>query len=65
MPELDEAQERRKKAGEYLKMADKLFKASDYEGAHSLVTAAMEADPRNPYAVAYKERIEQSAGRGG
>ena len=58
MPELDEAQERRKKAGEYLKMADKLFKASDYEGAHRLVTAAMEADARNPYAVAYKERIE-------
>ena len=54
MPGLDEAtrQERRKKAGEYLKMADKLFRAADFEGAMRLVQNAMEADPNNPYAAA-------------
>ena len=59
VPELDDAtrQERRKKAGDYLKMADKLFKGSDYEGAARLVQAAIETDPHNPYAIAYQERI--------
>ena len=59
MPEINSAanQERRRKAGEYLKMADKLFKAADYDGANRLVLLAMQTDPRNPYAIAYQERI--------
>ena len=39
-------------------MADKLFKASDFEGANKLVLLAMQTDPRNPYAIAYQERIQ-------
>ena len=59
MPDVDDAtrQERRKKAGDFLKMADKLFKGGDLEGAMRLVNSAMETDPQNPYAVAYRERI--------
>ena len=43
MPELDDAtrQERRKKAGDYLKMADKMFKVADYEDAERLVRLAI------------------------
>ena len=60
MPDPDDAirQEQRKKAGDFLKMADKLFKGSDYEGAVRLVQLAMQTDPHNPYAVAYMERIK-------
>jgi hypothetical protein len=59
VPEVDDAQrqERRKKAGDLLKMADKLFKGSDFEGAARLVTMAMETDPQNAYALAYQERV--------
>ena len=59
MPEVDDAQrqERRKKAGDLLKMADKLFKGSDFEGAARLVAMAMETDPQNAYALAYQERV--------
>jgi len=60
VPEVDDAQrqERRKKAGDLLKMADKLFKGSDFEGAERLVQMAMETDPQNAYALAYQERVK-------
>ena len=60
MPEITDAQqqERRKRAGDLLKMADKLFKGSDFEGAARLVNMAMDADPKNAYALAYQERIK-------
>jgi hypothetical protein len=60
VPEPEDAtkQEQRKKAGDFLKMADKLFKGSDFEGAARLVDLAMKTDPQNPYAVAYMERIK-------
>ena len=60
MAEIDDAQrqERRKKAGDLLKMADKLFKGSDFEGAARIVQMAMETDPQNAYAQAYQERIK-------
>lgn len=60
MAEITDAQqqERRKRAGDLLKMADKLFKGSDFEGAARLVNMAMEADPKNAYALAYQERIK-------
>ena len=60
MPEVNDAQrqERRKKAGDLLKMADKLFKGSDIEGAARLVNMAMETDPQNAYALAYQERVK-------
>ncbi len=60
MTEVDDAQrqERRKKAGDLLKMADKLFKGSDFEGAARLVDVAMETDPQNAYALAYQERVK-------
>jgi hypothetical protein len=58
--EVDDAQrqERRKKAGDLLKMADKLFKGSDFEGAARLVQMATETDPQNAYALAYQERVK-------
>ena len=60
--ERDEAarQELRQKAGEYLRTADKLFKAGDYDGAARNVGLAAEVDPRNPYARAFEERIRQA-----
>jgi hypothetical protein len=60
VPEIDDAQrqERRKKAGDLLKMADKLFKGSDFEGAARIVQMAMETDPHNAYALAYQERVK-------
>jgi hypothetical protein len=60
VPEVDDAQrqERRKKAGDLLKMADKLFKGSDFEGAARLVQMAMDTDPHNAYALAYQERVK-------
>ncbi|MEO8167797.1 MAG: hypothetical protein ABI623_06090, partial [bacterium] len=58
MSELDDAQERRKKSGEFLRLADKLYKTSDFEGALKLVAQATDADPDNPYALAYRERVE-------
>src|SRR5262245_54717523 len=53
-----ERQERRKKAGELLRMADKFFKFGDFEEADRLAVRATEADPGNPYAQAYRERIK-------
>ncbi len=63
MAELDEAtrQEQRKKAGDYLKMADKLFKGGDLNGATRLVQMAMAVDPQNPYVNAYAERLKIAA----
>ena len=60
MPVIDDAQrqEQRKKAGDFLKMADRLFKGGDFEGAAKLVQNAMATDPQNPYAIAYHERIK-------
>ena len=62
MPEIDDAtrQEQRKKAGDFLRMADKLFKGGDYEGAGRLVQLAMTTDPQNPYALAYQERVKHA-----
>ena len=62
MAELDEEakQERRRRAGELLRVADKLLKAADIEGAARNVRLAIEADPRNPYAKAFEERIRHA-----
>lgn len=62
MADLSDAtkQERRLRAGELLKMADKLFKASDLEGALRSVSQAIEIDPKNPYAIAYQERVRHA-----
>jgi len=59
MAEQDDAakQDKRRLAGDYLKQADKLFKSGDFEGAQRLVLLAMETDSRNPYAIAYQERV--------
>ena len=59
--ELDEEarQQRRLRAGEYLRAADRLFKSGDYEGAARNVHLAIDVDPRNPYAKAFEDRIRQ------
>jgi hypothetical protein len=59
-----ERQERRKKAGELLRMADKFFKFGDFEEADRLAVKATEADPGNPYAQAYRERIKYAVEAG-
>ena len=60
-----ERQERRRKAGELLRMADKFFKFGDFEEADRLAVKATEADPGNPYAQAYRERIKYAVEAGG
>lgn len=51
----DEAKKR--KSGDLLKNVDKLLKTDDYRGALDLIEQALEIDPGNFYARAYKDRI--------
>lgn len=48
---------KKKQAGEYLKNADRLLKAAEFEAALEDVERCLELDPGNFYAHAYKERI--------
>jgi class 3 adenylate cyclase len=49
--------ERKKRINDYLKHADQLLKASDYDAAFVEVERALGLDPNNYYALAYRERI--------
>jgi class 3 adenylate cyclase len=49
--------ERKKRINDYLKHADQLLKASDYDAAFLEVERALALDPNNYYALAYRERI--------
>jgi CheY-like chemotaxis protein len=46
--------------GEYLKRADKLIKEANFDGAEHEVERALQMEPNNVYALAYRERIKDA-----
>ncbi len=46
--------------GEYLKRADKLIKEANFDGAEHEVERALQMEPNNVYALAYRDRIKDA-----
>ena len=60
MPENPQSSGKVKDVALLLRNADRLVKESQYDAALEVIGRARELDPRNPYAIAYEERVRSA-----
>src|SRR5512147_200034 len=58
MPERPRVDEKARDVALLLRNADRLVKEGQYAAALEAIAGAREKDPRNPYAIAYEERVK-------